>query len=100
MDTKEKRQILQLLDTLFEKEQLKKARLNGDHDMQTIIDDSRLKQLLKEAFIEALEEKKNIFHDLMIEAMEDVALVRAIKEGEGSETIDKQEVLSILEANS
>ena len=100
MDTKEKRQILQLLDTLFEKEQLKKARLNGDHDMQTIIDDSRLKQLLKEAFIEALEEKKNIFHDLMIEAMEDVALVRAIKEGEGSETIDKQEVFSILDGNA
>ena len=68
--------------------------------MQTIIDDSRLKQLLKEAFIEALEEKKNIFHDLMIEAMEDVAMVQAIKEGEGSETIDKQEVFSILEGNA
>lgn len=68
--------------------------------MQTIIDDSRLKQLLKEAFIEALEEKKNIFHDLMIEAMEDVALVHAIKEGEGSETIDKQEIFSILEGHA
>ena len=68
--------------------------------MQTIIDDSRLKKLLKEAFIEALEEKKNIFHDLMIEAMEDVAMVQAIKEGEGSETIDKQEVFSILEGNA
>lgn len=65
--------------------------------MQTIIDDSKLKQLLKEAFIEALEEKKNIFHDLMIEAMEDAALIHAIKEGEATETIDKQEVLSILE---
>ena len=40
--------------------------------MQTTSEDSKLKQLLKEAFIEALEEKKNIFHDLMIEAMEDV----------------------------
>ena len=68
--------------------------------MQIIIDDSRLKQLLKEAFIEALEEKKNIFHDLMIEAMEDVALVQAIKEGEGTESIDKQEVFGILEGNA
>ena len=68
--------------------------------MQTIIDDGRLKQLLKEAFTEALEEKKDIFHDLMIEAMEDVALVHAIKEGEGSETIDKREVFSILEGNA
>jgi hypothetical protein len=44
--------------------------------------------------------KKNIFHGLMIEAMEDVALVHAIKEGEGTETIDKQEVFSILEGNA
>ncbi len=68
--------------------------------MQTLIDDSRLKQLLKEAFIEALEEKKNIFHDLMIEAMEDVALVHAIKEGEDTESISKQEVFNILEGNA
>jgi hypothetical protein len=68
--------------------------------MQTIIDDSRLKRLLKEAFVEALEEKKDIIHDLMIEALEDMALVHAIKEGEGSETIDKQEIFSILEGNA
>ena len=68
--------------------------------MQTLIDDSRLKQLLKEAVIEALEEKKNIFHDLMLEAMEDMALVHAIKEGEDTETISKQELLNILEGNA
>lgn len=68
--------------------------------MQTLIDDSRLKQLLKEAVIEALEEKKNIFHDLIVEAMEDTALVHAIKEGEDTETISKQEILTILEGNA
>lgn len=68
--------------------------------MQTLIDDSRLKQLLKEAVMEALEEKKNIFHDLMLEAMEDMALVHAIKEGEDTETISKQELLNILEGNA
>ena len=68
--------------------------------MQTTIDDRKLKQLLKEAFIEALEEKKNIFHDLLVEAMEDVALVHAIKEGEETESIGKQEVFNILEGNA
>jgi len=68
--------------------------------MQTLIDDSRLKQLLKEAVIEALEEKKTIFHDLMLEAMEDMALVHAIKEGEDTETISKKEILNILEGNA
>lgn len=68
--------------------------------MQTLIDDSKLKQLLKEAFIEALEEKKNIFQELIIEAMEDIALVHAIKDGEGSETVTKEEVSNILEGNA
>jgi len=68
--------------------------------MQTIIDDGKLKQLLKEAVIEALEEKKSIFHDLMLEVLEDLALVHAIKEGEDTETISKQEILDILEGNA
>lgn len=68
--------------------------------MQTLIDDNRLKKLLKEAVLEALEEKKNIFHDLIIEALEDLALAHAIKEGEDTDTISKQEILSILEGNA
>ena len=65
--------------------------------MQTVIDDNKLKQLLKEAIIEALEEKRTVFQDLIVEAMEDVALVRAIQEGEGSGTATKKEIYNILE---
>jgi hypothetical protein len=68
--------------------------------MQTIIDDNKLKRLLKEALIETLEEKRNVFHDLITEALEDIALVRAIQEGEDTETVDKQEIFNILEGQS
>jgi hypothetical protein len=68
--------------------------------MQTLIDDSKLKQLLKEALLEALEEKKNVFQELIIEAMEDMAMVHAIKEGEDSETVSKKEIFGILEGNA
>lgn len=68
--------------------------------MQTLIDDGKLKQLLKEALIEAIEEKQNIFQEIIIEAMEDIALVRAIKEGENTRNADKQEVFDILEGNA
>ncbi|MBL6971662.1 MAG: hypothetical protein ISR63_06005 [Desulfobacterales bacterium] len=68
--------------------------------MQTVIDDSKLKQLLKEALIETLEEKRDVFHDLITEALEDIALVRAIQEGEGTETVGKQEIFNILEGQS
>ena len=44
--------------------------------------------------------KKNIFQELIIEAMEDMAIVHAIKEGEDSETVSKKEVFSILEGNA
>jgi len=65
--------------------------------MQTLIDDGKLKQLLKEALIEAIEEKKNVFYDLIVDAVEDIAIVRAIQEGENTETISKQEIFNILE---
>lgn len=45
--------------------------------MQTVMDESRLKQVFKEALAEMLEEKQNIFHDIIVDAMEDIALSRA-----------------------
>jgi len=68
--------------------------------MQTLIDDGKLKQLLKEAFIEAIEEKRNIFHDMIVDAVEDIAIVRAIQEGENTETVSKQEIINILEGQA
>ena len=68
--------------------------------MQTLIDDGKLKQLLKEALIEAIEEKRNVFYDLIVDALEDIAMLRAIQEGEHTETVSKQEVFNILEGRA
>ncbi len=68
--------------------------------MQTLIDDDKLKQLLREALIEAIEEKRDLFYDLIVDAVEDIATVRAIQEGEDTETISKQEVFNILEGQA
>jgi len=68
--------------------------------MQTIIDDDKLRKLLKEALIEALEEKRNLFSDLIADAVEDIAMARAIQEGENTETISKQEIFNILDDQS
>ena len=65
--------------------------------MQTSVDDEKLKQLLKEAFIEAIEEKRNVFYELIVDALEDIAMVRAIREGEQSKTVARQEVFSLLD---
>ncbi|MFH2091167.1 MAG: hypothetical protein ABIJ31_02285 [Pseudomonadota bacterium] len=62
--------------------------------MQTVMDEGRLKQVFKEALTEILEEKQNLFHDIVIDAMEDIALNRAIKEGQGSGTATKKQTRS------
>ena len=68
--------------------------------MQTLIDDSKLKQLLKDAFIEAIEEKRNVFYELIVDAIEDIAIVRAIREGEDSKNASNQEIFKILEGQT
>ena len=68
--------------------------------MQTQLDESRLKQILKEALMEALEEKKDVFHELIVEAIEDIAMINAIREGQNTETVGKQEIFDILQGQA
>ncbi len=51
---------------------------------ETTLNTNQLKELLKSALIEILQEQKEVFTDIIIEAMEDIALVKAIKEGENT----------------
>jgi spore coat polysaccharide biosynthesis protein SpsF (cytidylyltransferase family) len=65
--------------------------------MEALIDDNKIKNLFKQAIIEAIEEKKDVVHDLFMEAMEDIALVRAIEEGESSDNVSRDEIFDILD---
>ena len=64
----------------------------------TLSDETRFKALLKEAFVEVLEQRREWFSTLMAEALEDIALVEAIKEGEASEIVSRNEIFDLLEA--
>ena len=68
--------------------------------MQTVIDEDKLKQVFKDAMIEMLEEKQNVFHDMIVDAIEEMALIRAIREGEHTETVSKKEIYNILEGRA
>lgn len=65
--------------------------------METVTDSAKLKELFKQAIIEAMEEKRDLVHDLLVEAMEDLAMIRAIQEGEESASTSREEVFHILE---
>jgi hypothetical protein len=47
---------------------------------------------LKAALIELLEERSDLVRDILAEALEEIALVRAIQEGEGSGPVSRDEV--------
>lgn len=64
--------------------------------METLVDDIKLKNLMKQALIEVIEEKREVVHDLLVEAMEDVAMIRAIQEGEDSGPAGRDEIFEIL----
>ena len=65
--------------------------------METLIDDKKIKDLFKQAIMEAIEEKKEAVHDLLVEVMEDIAMVRAIQDGENSGSVSREDVFLILE---
>ena len=67
--------------------------------MSTIsLEDTRIKELFKQAILEALDERKDLFSDLFAEVLEDFAMIEAIKVGEESESVSRDEVFQMLEA--
>ncbi|MBI5473995.1 MAG: hypothetical protein HY961_16785 [Ignavibacteriae bacterium] len=67
---------------------------------EIIMSDDKLKQLMKAAFIEALEERKDLFRELIDEALEDIGLVQAIEEGRSSGSVSREEIFKILDGNN
>lgn len=63
---------------------------------ETILNTNQLKELIKIAIIEILQEQKEVFTDLIIEAMEDIALVKAIEEGKSTEIVSREAIFKIL----
>jgi hypothetical protein len=63
---------------------------------QASIEEDRLKELLKTAIVEVLEERRELVRDVFEEALEDVALVRAIEDGGQSPLISRDEVFKLL----
>ena len=69
--------------------------------MQQIIDDkNQLKEVFKQAFAELLQERRDLLYDVFTEALEDIALANAIKEGEETEIVSREQVFKILESES
>ena len=59
-------------------------------------DEGKIKQLIKEALVEALQEQKGIFHDLIVEVIEDIGLKNAVRQGANTESVSRNKIFDIL----
>ena len=60
------------------------------------LDETRIKALFKEAIIEVIEENQDKLSSMLVDALEDIALSRAIEEGEKSKTVSRDEIFKVL----
>ena len=64
------------------------------------IEENRIRELLKEVLLELIETRRDVFQDILLQAVEDAGLLEAIKEGESSESVGRDEVMAILEGRA
>jgi hypothetical protein len=69
-------------------------------NMQSSMNKEQLKDVIKTALVEVLEERQDLFHEAIEVALEDIALARAIKEGEKTRPVRREEVFRILEGKA
>jgi hypothetical protein len=60
------------------------------------LNEDKIKQLFKTALMEVIQEQKEVFSDLFAEIIEDIALEKAIKEGENTEPVSREAIFKIL----
>lgn len=65
--------------------------------MELIISDEKTKELLTEVLVEMIKEKREVFQEILLEALEEVGLANAIAEGRKNEFVGEDEIMKILE---
>jgi hypothetical protein len=64
--------------------------------MELTINEKQAKELLKEVLIELMEEKRDLFFEVMLEAIEETGLANAIREGRQNEFVSEEQILAML----
>jgi len=65
--------------------------------MELTIDEANTKKLLKEIMIELINDRQDLFYELIMEVIEEVGLAAAIREGRQNEFVSEEEIQAILE---
>lgn len=66
--------------------------------VQTTLSETDIKELLKQAVAEVLQEQRDFLYEVFLEALEDIALMQAIQQGENTTTVSRTVVFRALES--
>jgi len=72
------------------------AALKGVLKEMNNIDKAKIKEMFKAAIIEVIEENQELVREILDSALEDIAMVRAIREGETTQLVTREDVLNAL----
>ncbi len=64
--------------------------------MQLTIDETQAKELMRAALTDLLQERRDLFYELLAEVIEDMGMVDAIRAGRQNEFIDEAEIDALL----
>jgi hypothetical protein len=69
-----------------------------DDRVEFVMTQATLKRVLKEALVETMRENRDLLTSAVAEAMEDMALASAIREGRKSKRVSRKQVMTALRA--
>jgi hypothetical protein len=69
-------------------------------NMELTINETQAKELLKQVMIELVKEKRGLFFEIVVEAMEEIGLANAIREGRRNEYVSEEQITAILEGRA
>lgn len=65
----------------------------------TVLNEEPTKNLLRQVLVELLEERRSEFHELVLEAIEEVAFANAIRAGRKNEFVSEDEIQAVLDSS-
>jgi hypothetical protein len=65
-------------------------------EQQLTLDPNQVNSLFKQSIQELIRDQRDLFVELFAEAIEDLALVKAIEEGEGSESVSREAIFQVF----
>jgi hypothetical protein len=65
--------------------------------MKLSIDDETTKEMLTEIMVEIIKTRKELFYDVILEALEEISLANAIKEGRQDNFVSEEKIFTLLD---